>query len=62
MYAIEEVASPAFGLRGLLVVLVVRDERLLLVGIGLEEEAADLVKGAAQPRYPGRSRRQRASW
>jgi hypothetical protein len=48
MHAIEEVATPALGPRGLLVLLIVFQELLLLVRIGLEEETADLMKGAAQ--------------
>src|ERR1700744_3075604 len=48
MHAVEEITPPAFRLRGLLVRLVLLDELLLLVRIGLEEEAADLMKGTAQ--------------
>jgi hypothetical protein len=48
MHPVEEIPPPAVGLHFLLVVCVVVHERLLLVRIGLEEKAADLVKGAAQ--------------
>src|SRR5262249_4517190 len=48
MHPVQEIAPPAFGRRGLLILFVVIDEFLLLIGIGLEEEAADLMKGAAQ--------------
>jgi hypothetical protein len=49
MNAVEEVATPALGLRGLLVLLIVFQELLLPVRISLEEEATDPVEGAAQP-------------
>jgi hypothetical protein len=48
MHAVEEIATPALSLCALLVLVVLLEEGLLLVGIGLEEEAADLMKGAAQ--------------
>src|SRR5262249_2342095 len=45
--AVEEVAPPAFGLSLPLVLLVLGDELLLLLPIGLEEEGAGLVERAA---------------
>ena len=48
MDAIEEIASAAFGPRGLLLLFVGFEELLLFVRVGLEEEARDLVKGATQ--------------
>ena len=46
MHAVEEIATPALGWCRLLVLVVFLEERLLLVDISLEEEAADLRKGA----------------
>src|SRR5262249_61772969 len=47
--AVEEVAAPAPAGDRRLIPLVVGDERLLLGPVGLEEEGAGLVEGAAQP-------------
>jgi len=48
MQAVEEITPPAFGRCGLLVLLVLLEELLLLIRIGLEEGAADLMKGTTQ--------------
>jgi hypothetical protein len=48
MNPIDEIAPPAFGLDLLPVLLVFGNERFLLVVVGLEQEGAGLVKGAAQ--------------
>ena len=46
MHPVEKIAPPAFVLRWLLVCFVGLEELLLLVGVGLEEKARHLVKGA----------------
>src|SRR5262249_30652764 len=48
MHAVDEVAAPVARWRLLLVLLVLGDELLLLGAVGLEQEGAGLVEGAAQ--------------
>src|SRR5437762_2500295 len=47
-HPVDEIASPAFALNLLLVLLVIGHELLLFAMVGLEEEGAGLVEGAAQ--------------